>query len=340
MDKKNENDRLINVENEMIGKYLSMKINREKADTECPSQERLAAFLDDRLGDADRNALMGHISSCNDCHELLTEVIGMQEEAGVEECPEVLSETVSLQEELQWKPWILARSILFRYVPYSLAVAAAVMIMLYVSRDTAIDKLSFVKERVAVLADDIEAESVPSLYGKGSYYFGFTDAYSVRGVAFRAGVCLTDIQIAAMAENKEAVSGLLGNITDLLKSMKASDMTILSCEDIKMEVEKGGSLRESAEMVDEAVFMETEAPVYVRFGQWCEGGRVAAVRRTEDYYNIDDIRIFVRMLEGESIPAGVIKSLHEIERVVKKDVYTEKQFSLLEKEYENIILLH
>lgn len=340
MDKKSENDRLINVENEMIGKYLSMEINKEKADTECPSQERLAAFLDDRLGGADRNALMGHISSCNDCHELLTEVIGMQEEEGVEKSPEVLTETVSLQEEPQRKPWILARSILFRYVPYSLAVAAAVMIMIYVSRDTSIDKLSFVRERVAVLVDDIEAESVPSLYGKGSYYFGFADVYSARGSAFRTGVCLTDIQIAAMAENKDAVSGLLGNITDLLRSMKASDMTIRSCEDIKMEVEKGGSLRESAGMVDEAVFMETEVPVYVRFGQWCEGGRVAAVRRTEDYYNIDDIRVFVRMLEREGLPEGVSKSLHEIERVVKEDVYTEKQFSLLEKEYGNIILLH
>ena len=92
-------------------------------------------------------------------------------------------------------------------------------------------------------------------------------------------------------------------------------------------------------MVDEAGFMETEAPVYVRFGQWCEGGRVAAVRRTEDYYNIDDIRIFVRMLEREGLPEGVSKSLSAIENIVEAGGLMEIQFRGLEKEYENLILL-
>jgi|TARA_B100000315_G_scaffold67777_1_gene61674 hypothetical protein len=341
VDKKNENNRLINVENEMIGKYLSMEINREKVDTECPSQERLAAFLDDKLGDADRNALVGHISSCSDCHELLTEVIGMQEEEGVEECPEVLSETVTVQEEPQWNSWFSARAILLRYVPYSLAAAAAVfLIMLYVSRDTEIEKLSFVKERVAALADDIGDDSVPSLFGNGpSYYFGFAGTYSANGAAFRTGVCLTDIRIEAMAENKEEVSILLGSITGLLKSMKASDRTIQACEGIKIEVDKGESLRESAAMADEAVFIETDEPLFVRFGQWCEGGRVAAVIRTEDYYNINDVRRFVSVLEREGLPLGISRSLSDIESIVDAGVFTGVEFRVLEKEFENLISL-
>lgn len=338
MGKKSENDRLNNVENKMIGKFLSMQVNREKADTECPSQECLAAFLDDRLDDADRNAVMGHISSCSDCHELLTEVTGIQEE--IEVCPEAVSETVPVQEELQWDPWFSLRAILLRYVPYSMAVAAAVMIVLFAFMDTDTDKFSFVRERVAALEENIGEDPVPSLFGNGpSYYFGFSGTHSARGIAFRAGVCLTDIQFAAMAENKEAVSGLLGSITDLLRSMKASDGAILSCEDIKVEVEKGAYLRESAVIVDEAVFKEIDAPGFVRFGQWCEGGRVAAAIKTEDYYNVDDVRRFVRLLESEGLPVGVSRSLNDIESIVDTGVFTGVEFRVLEKEFENLISL-
>lgn len=327
MDKKNENDRLINVENNMIGKFLSMEVNKGNPDTTCPSEEHLAAFLDGNLNAADRDAVMGHVSSCDDCHELFTEIINIQEELSKEEEPSKVS-------------WLNPKFLVFKFVPYSLA-AAAILAMFYLFRDNSIDRLSFVKERVAILAADIDSESFSYAHSESSTYdYSFTDAPTLKSISFRIGISLADIEMVTTAGNKESTIGLLNNIVALLKSMKVSGRSILFCEDMKKEIEEGGSLKQFTGRIDNAIFAEIDEPVFVRLGQWCEGGRIAAAQRKMEYYNIDDIRAFMKMLEKESLPEGVLKSLHEIGKVVKAGVYAEKQFRQLEKEHENLILLH
>ncbi|MFV1977576.1 MAG: zf-HC2 domain-containing protein, partial [Candidatus Scalindua sp.] len=123
MDENNKNDRLIDVENEMIGKFLSMEVNNRKPDTACPSDEHLAAFMDGNLNDADKDALMGHVSSCDECYDLFTEVISIQEEPAKDS-------------------WLDTKVIVFKFVAYSLAAAAVILIMFFVFRDNSINKLS------------------------------------------------------------------------------------------------------------------------------------------------------------------------------------------------------
>ena len=205
---------------------------------------------------------------------------------------------------------------------------------------SSIDRLSFVKERVAILAEDIGSESFLNVRDESSAYdYGFTDVPALKSKSFRIGIYLTDIKVVATAENKESAIGLLNNIVTLLKSVKVSGRSILFYEDMKKEVEGGESLRQFAGRIDNAIFTEIGEPAYVRLGQWCEGGRIAAVKRTKRFYNIDDIRVFIERLEKERLPEGVLKSLNEIENVVKAGVYTEGHFKALENEYENLISL-
>lgn len=62
MDKNNKNDRLTSRKDDMIGEFLSSMVNKEKANTKCPSLEDIAVFLDGKLNDMDRDAIMGHVS--------------------------------------------------------------------------------------------------------------------------------------------------------------------------------------------------------------------------------------------------------------------------------------
>ncbi|HHT9121547.1 MAG TPA: hypothetical protein ACFYEF_01650 [Candidatus Wunengus sp. YC63] len=327
MDKNNKNDRLISRKDDMIGEYLSSMVNKEKANTKCPSDVEIAVFLDGRLNDTDRDAIMGHISSCDDCYELFTEGINIQEELSKEEEPSKVS-------------WLNPKFLISKFVPYSLAAAAAILAMSYLLRDYSIGNLSFVNDRVAILTEDAGRASLPDMNREGAVYsYGFADVTTPKNTSFRIGICLTDIKIGVTAENKESISGLLSNMVVLLKNTKVSGKTILFYEGMTKEIEESGTLRQLTGGIDVMILREVDEPLFVWFGQWCEGGRIAAVKRTERFYDMDDVRTFIRMLKKENLPEGVLRSLNEIEGVVKAGVYTEVQFKRLEKEYVNLISL-
>lgn len=321
MDKNNKNDRLISRKDDMIGEYLSSMINKEKTNTKCPTEGEIAVFLDGKLNDTDRDAIMGHISSCDDCHDLFIEVINIQEET---------SKVSRLNPKF----------LIFKFVPYSLAAAAAILVTFFLLSDNSIDRLSFVNERVAVLTEDAGRASLPEMNREGAVYrYGFADVTTPKNTSFRIGICLADIKIAATTNNKESISGLLSNMVVLLKNTKVSGKTILFYEGMTKEIEESETLRQLTGGIDVTILREVDEPLFVWFGQWCEGGRIAAVKRTERFYDIDDVGTFIRMLKKENLPEGVLRSLNEIEGVVKAGVYTEMQFKRLEKEYVNLISL-
>ncbi len=339
MEKKNKKDRLMNMEDEKIGKLLSMNINREKTKTECPSEENLACFIEGKLDNVTRDAIMGHMNSCDDCYDTFKSTIEIQRELEEEECNEIVSDTVPVEDEIPGVPLIPLRSIILRFMPYPLAAAAAILIMFYVFRDISIRELSFVKDRVAVLVKYMGNESAPSSYKhETSHNLGFSDTYSTRGKAFSIGVYLTDLEIALTVEDKENALALLNDVLVLLNGGGEAGKSIAFYESVKKEIEEGASLKEFAVQIDMAA-SEVHDPEYARFGQWCEGGRIAAVKGIEEYYDINDIETFIKWQENENLPKGILKSLHKIEKIVSGDVYAKKQFILLKKQFVNIIVL-
>ncbi len=339
MGKKNKKDRLMNMEDEMIGKLLSMNINKEKVKMECPSEEELACFIEGKLDDVTRDALMGHMNSCDDCYDTFKSAIEIQRELEEEEYNETVSDTVPVEDEIPGISVTPLKSVILRFMPYPLAAAAAILIMFYVFRDISIRELSFVKDRVAVLVKYMGDESVPSSYKhETSHNLGFSDTYSTRGEAFSIGVFLTDLEIALTVEDKENALVLLNDVLVLLNGGGEAGKSTAFYESVKKDIEEGASLKEFAMQIYMAA-NEDHDPDYVRFGQWCEGGRIAAVKGIEEYYNVNDIETFIKWQENEDLPKGVLISLQKMERIVSEAVYAEKQYMLLKKEFMNIIVL-
>lgn len=320
-EKKKENIRLNSSIEEMLGRYISMEVNKVEADTICPSEEELAAFIDNTIDYVEKDRIAGHLSSCNDCYE-------------------VFSVATELQEEAPGESWFSLKSIIFRYVPYSFAAAAAaILIMIYVFRDISVDKLSFVGDRVAVLAKDVDKGSIPYLFRQEpADLYGFADMSSGEGSAFRAGIYLADLELALLLEDKVSALRLLSELVVLLKAAKGTDESITLYKNMEIEIGKGASLKQFAGRADKTV-TGVEDPLYVRFGQWCEGGRIAAIERKSKFYSAGDVGTFIKEFESAGLPKGILDSLYEIKKVVIEEAYTEKQFRKLQREFESLILL-
>jgi hypothetical protein len=316
-----ENIRLNSRGDEMLGRYISMEVNKVEADTICPSEEDLAAFIDNTIDYVERDRIAGHLSSCNDCYE-------------------VFSVATELQEEVPGESWFSVKSIIFRYVPYSFAAAAAVfLIMISGISLLYVDKLSFVGDRVAVLAEDVDKESIPYLFRQEpADLYGFADMSSGEGSAFRTGVYLADLELALLLDDKASALRLLSELVVLLKAAKGTDESITLYKNMEIEIGKGASLKQFTGRAEKTV-PGVEEPLYVRFGQWCEGGRIAAIERKSKFYFTDDVGTFIKEFESAGLPKGLLDSLYEIKRVVIEEAYTEKQFRKLQREFESLILL-
>ena len=320
-EEKKENIRLNSSEDEMLGRYIFMEVNKVEADTVCPSEEDLAAFIDNTIDYVEKDRIAGHLSLCNDCYE-------------------VFSVATALQEEAPGESWFSVKSIIFRYIPYSFAAAAAaILIMIYVFRDISVDKLSFVGDRVAVLAEDVDKESIPYLFRQEpADLYGFADMSSGEGSAFRTGVYLADLELALLLDDKASALRLLSELVVLLKAAKGTDESITLYKNMEVEIGKGASLKQFTGRAEKTV-PGVEEPLYVRFGQWCEGGRIAAIERKSKFYFTDDVGTFIKEFESAGLPKGLLDSLYEIKRAVIEEAYTEKQFRKLQREFESLILL-
>lgn len=320
-EEKKENIRLNSSEDEMLGRYIFMEVNKVEADTVCPSEEDLAAFIDNTIDYVEKDRIAGHLSLCNDCYE-------------------VFSVATALQEEAPGESWFSVKSIIFRYIPYSFAAAAAaILIMIYVFRDISVDKLSSVGDRVAVLAEDVDRGSIPYLFRlEPADLYGFADMSSGEGSAFRTGVYLADLELALLLDDKASALRLLSELVVLLKAAKGTDESITLYKNMEIEIEKGASLEQFAGRTEKTA-LGVEGPLYVRFGQWCEGGRIAAIGKKSKFYFVGDVKTFIKEFESADLPKGILDSLYEIKRIVIEEAYTEKQFRKLQREFESLILL-
>jgi|ETNmetMinimDraft_16_1059900.scaffolds.fasta_scaffold21677_2 hypothetical protein len=331
-----ENIRLNSRGDEMLGRYISMEVNKVEADTICPSEEDLAAFIDNTIDYVERDRIAGHLSSCNDCYEVFSVATELQEEVP----GEVFSVATELQEEVPGESWFSVKSIIFRYVPYSFAAAAAVFLIMISGISLLYDdKLSFVGDRVAVLAEDVDKESIPYLFRQEpADLYGFADMSSGEGSAFRTGVYLADLELALLLDDKASALRLLSELVVLLKAAKGTDESITLYKNMEIEIGKGASLKQFTGRAEKTV-PGVEEPLYVRFGQWCEGGRIAAIERKSKFYFTDDVGTFIKEFESAGLPKGLLDSLYEIKRAVIEEAYTEKQFRKLQREFESLILL-
>lgn len=110
MSDEKDKDVRLNNRDKMIGSFLSKEINKENVDTECPALEDIAAFIDGKLVGIEREKIMDHLSSCNECYE-------------------VFSETLKTQEQLSRQSKSNIKQKFYYFLPPVIAVAAVLLII-------------------------------------------------------------------------------------------------------------------------------------------------------------------------------------------------------------------
>jgi hypothetical protein len=157
--------------------------------------------------------------------------------------------------------------------------------------------------------------------------------------SFRIGVSLTDLEISLTAEDKEKSLDLIKRINLIFQNIEGSEDLVSFYGDISKKLEEGISPREFSGKSQkvESFFKKRNAFLYLRFGEWVEGGRLAASVKDKAFFDTKADEYFIKNLEGKGLPQRVLTALGEIKRILVKDKETDGDFRQLEKAFTDIV---
>ena len=313
-DKKEERDAA-------IGRTLSRAIKESAGSESCPSSEDISAFLDGRLDGKQRDTLMGHLSHCDRCYE----VFSMAQEMANEKKEEVVRE--------KKKSWI--------YAPIAIAAAVVLIIVIKFVMEPPGDYVPLSSNQiVSKLSKNTDTKTLAKTIKEGlSPFYGFTGAIPLEKASFRIGISLTDLEISLAAEDKAKSLDLIKRINSIFQNIEGSGDLVLFYGDISKKLEEGISPREFSGKSQkvESFFKNRNGFLYLRFGEWVEGGRLAALTKNKEFFNSKSIQYFIKNLRGKNPPQGIFTSLNEIKDILAKDTILDRDFKKIEIALTNII---
>lgn len=335
---KDNNVSLKDKRDKMIGRFILKKGHKDQAQTECPSLEDIAAFIDGMLEPSEREKIMSHLTVCKDCYE-------------------ALAKTVKTQEDLSIQSKAIMKKVMYYSIPAVAAIAALLLIVFIFGKDK---ELSLTAKKKGTGTRQEESEyspaSPPQMIGAltrksdiktlaeaikepQSSAYGFSPSLSLEKSFFRIGVYLTDLEVALLAEDKDKAIDLLQRLLALLQPLEGTQELIPFYKDMVQKIEQNVPPKQftgkSYKLED--IFKGKDAFLYLKFGEWAEGGRLAVVVKKTELLGIKPVQYFRRNLEGKGLPKGIFAGLEEIEEISKKEKITERDFGKLGKAFDVII---
>ncbi len=346
----------LNKRDEMIGRFLSREINKLEEKTACPSMEDIAAFIDGRLGQEEKEKIMSHLSSCGECYEIFLE-------------------TVKTQEEMAQQSRAKIKRILYYSVPAAAIAAAAVLLIVFklviqkpFEQAPVVAKHEEIKteipkqetkevtkgeqkpesevirkytppsasDMVKMIAKNTDLKLLTNSFREQPQVaYGFSENRSIEKTFFRTGVYLTDLEVALRAGERDKSLDIIKKTRELLEKIKGSEKLIAFYDGMKQKIEEGKSIEQFAgsSRQAEGLIKDKNVILYLKFGEWVEGGRLAAIAHDEDFYNVDQVRYF----EGKSLPEKVMRSLKEIENNIDKENLIQEEFKQMERLFKDLI---
>jgi hypothetical protein len=301
---------------EIIGRALARAINENAQTDECPSDEVLSAFVDGTLNEQERDAVVGHLTHCDKCYEVVSLAREMVEEVRVPK-----------------RRWFYATVA---------AVAAAILVIVFkfVIQIPGPYSPPSSTQMVAALAKNTDAKSLSnSIRDERLVSYGFGTGIKLEKISFRVGVCLTDLDISLMAEDKPKSLRVIKGMISTLQPVEGSAELISFYNGVSAKIEEGVSPKEflgKAQKI-ERFFKEKEVLLYLKFGEWTEAGRIGAITKNREFFDIRAADYFIENLRGKDLPQGLFTSLDEIKGVISKEVITEKGFRELAGAFANIV---
>jgi hypothetical protein len=304
---------------EILGRALARAIKENAKADECLSDEVLSSFVDGTLNEQERDAVVGHLAHCDKCYEVVSLAREMVEE--------------EKEEKASNRRWF--------YAPVA-AVAAAILIIVFkfvMQIPVPYSPPSSAQMAVA-LAKNTDAKSLSnSIKDEQLVSFGFGSGISLEKISFRSGVCLTDLDISLMAEDKPKSLQVIKGMISTLQSVEGSAVVISFYKDISGEIEENVSPKEffgKSEKIEQ-FFKNKEVLLYLKFGGWTEGGRIAALTKNREFFDIKSSQYFIEKLEGKELPQGVFKAIEEIKGILVRNEFADGDFNHLKRAFTEIV---
>jgi hypothetical protein len=304
---------------EILGRALARAIKENAQADECPSDEVLSAFVDGTLNEQERDAVVGHLTHCDKCCEVVSLAREMVEE--------------EKEQKVVKRRWF--------YVPAA-AVAAAVLVILFkfVIQIPGPYSPPSSGQMVAALAKNTDPKSLSnSIRDERLVSFGFGSGLPLEKISFRTGVCLTDLDISLLAEDKAKSLQVIRGMISILQPAEGSAVVIPFYKDILEKIEEGIPPKQffgKSEKIEQ-FFKDKEVLLYLKFGEWTEAGRIGALTKNREFFDVRAADYFIKNLQGKDLPQGLFTSLEEIKGVLARNAFADRDFKLLEKILTDIV---
>jgi hypothetical protein len=308
---------------EILGRALSKTIKSDAIADQCPPLEDLSAFIDDTLDEQGRDAILGHLAHCDKCYEVVSIA---REMAGEEK-----------KQKLMTKSWY--------YAPIAIAAAAvlAIVFKFVIQTPTPYSPPSSA-QMIATLTKSTDAKSLSNSIRdervvSHTVSYGFGARIALEKISFKIGVCLTDLDISLMAEDKTKSFQVIKGMIATLQPLEGAREVISVYDGISKKLEEGSSPAEFLGKADkiEQFFRDKGVLLYLKFGEWTEGGRIGALTKNREFFDVRPANYFIDNLRGKDLPQGLFTSLNEIKGIISKGDMTERDFKAVETAFNNIL---
>lgn len=276
-----------------------------------PSPENLAAFVDGRLSGEERRGVVAHLDACPDCYE-------------------VFAETVRFQGEEQPRGQVLRppRLAAKRWLGWAAAAAAVVAVAI------ALPILRMEPERpahtaraggelvlssealVAELAAGGEGTPAAGAWEGWPQGLGFAGDLDRERVSFRAGVWLMDLSLAARDGHAGAAEVALAGLADVLERAEATPELSKELEAARRHLEdRDFEALGNATAGLEAGAEELLEPDRLAIGKWAEAGRLAALAGNRSFFRSPAFAGFREELGARELSGPVRRALDRIDEL-------------------------
>jgi hypothetical protein len=312
----------------MLNKIFTRRHSDSLQPGQCPSVESLAALIDGQLNKSEKQNLLVHLSSCQNCYETVSETILIERELKAETAGNTAQ-----------KPAIF--SLRWRIIRTAIALGtAAVLVFVFYNIITSIPPKSDVvleqkKDRQPSSTKVLEPESainsdhhayirearkykVPVSSEVVSFRtYAFSENPSNSNAAFRSGVLLIQLE-AALANNQKEVAQktadlLARTLTNAGAKAEVTDLYVKICRNISNE-----SFQQYLEQHSTAEeFLQSKGQfTMMKFGEWLECALLAESSKDTQFLQSEDLHVFKAQLSFHSLPRGVRFNLDEIDNIM------------------------
>ncbi|HEY0782352.1 MAG TPA: zf-HC2 domain-containing protein [Thermoanaerobaculia bacterium] len=304
----------------------------------CLTDEELAAFIDDMVPPEERERVIQHLASCASCREIYTATQLFQEEER--------SEEVAGPGPLPFVRKRPARRWLASALPAAAAAAfAAILLPLFFSNPARFDPNGLIGglhlARNSSLAESATAEPVKRGPSEGP-------RLQDRSRDFQAGVRLIGLLVNLESNSAPRAENILRDLDSLTDESfwdNKERLKVLwgSCRQAVKENSRPALLQALARVQAEEKKMressDREKFPELRFGEWTEASRLAAVGRLSDYFRRRDFRRYLDWIQKQkdiSDFPGAAPALKELERTLSSGQPT-PDFARLQDQFNDII---